>query len=151
MLFIFPTPELIRHLWQLKTAVFLNKCLIRAASFIWALQDGLNLLQRLMYIHNFLKKCVLEKLYTCLGSPGFCDTNRTFILFCVVVNHFHKNFSIVNTEEQSFIGSAPGRISFCQQWTDSLIKARFRFHLNSTLFRCLLKIISWNTLNKSRL
>ncbi len=28
MLFIFSTPELIRHLWQLKTIVFLHQCLI---------------------------------------------------------------------------------------------------------------------------
>ncbi len=28
MLFIFSTPMLIRHLWQLKTVVFLNWCLI---------------------------------------------------------------------------------------------------------------------------
>jgi hypothetical protein len=30
MLSIFSTPELIRHLWQLKTVVFLHWCLIRA-------------------------------------------------------------------------------------------------------------------------
>jgi hypothetical protein len=30
MLFIFSTPELIRNVWQLKIAVFLNWCLIRA-------------------------------------------------------------------------------------------------------------------------
>jgi hypothetical protein len=30
MLFIFSTPELIRNLWQLKTAVFLHWCLIWA-------------------------------------------------------------------------------------------------------------------------
>ncbi len=29
MLFIFSTPELIRNMWQLKTAVFLHWCLIR--------------------------------------------------------------------------------------------------------------------------
>jgi hypothetical protein len=29
MLFIFSTPELIRNLWQLKTAVFLHWCLLR--------------------------------------------------------------------------------------------------------------------------
>jgi hypothetical protein len=29
MLFIFSTPVLIRHLWQLKTVVFLHWCLIR--------------------------------------------------------------------------------------------------------------------------
>jgi hypothetical protein len=29
-LFIFSTPELIRNLWQLKTAVFLHWCLLRA-------------------------------------------------------------------------------------------------------------------------
>jgi hypothetical protein len=29
MLFIFSTPVLIRHLWQLKTVVFLHQCLIR--------------------------------------------------------------------------------------------------------------------------
>ncbi len=31
MLFIFSTPVLIRHLWQLKTAVFLHRCLICTA------------------------------------------------------------------------------------------------------------------------
>ncbi len=30
MLFIFSTPVLIRHLWQLKTVDFLHWCLIRA-------------------------------------------------------------------------------------------------------------------------
>ncbi len=30
MLFIFSTPVLVRHLWQLKTVVFLHWCLIRA-------------------------------------------------------------------------------------------------------------------------
>ena len=37
MLFIFSTPELIRNLWQLKTAVFLHWCLIRVVplSGIW--------------------------------------------------------------------------------------------------------------------
>jgi hypothetical protein len=34
MLFIFQTPELIRKLWQLKTAVFLHLCLILAVPFI---------------------------------------------------------------------------------------------------------------------
>jgi hypothetical protein len=34
MLFIFSTPELIRNLWQLKTAVFLHWCLIRGVPFI---------------------------------------------------------------------------------------------------------------------
>ncbi len=28
MLFIFSTPELVRHLWQLKTVIFLHWCLI---------------------------------------------------------------------------------------------------------------------------
>jgi hypothetical protein len=32
-LYVFSTPELTRHLWQLKTAVFLHWCLIRAISF----------------------------------------------------------------------------------------------------------------------
>ncbi len=30
MLFIFSTPVLTRHLWQLKTVVFLHRCLFRA-------------------------------------------------------------------------------------------------------------------------
>jgi hypothetical protein len=30
MLFIFSAPELIRYLWQVKTAVFMHGCLIRA-------------------------------------------------------------------------------------------------------------------------
>jgi hypothetical protein len=36
MLFIFSTPELIRHLWQLKTAVFLHWCLIHAVPLMAA-------------------------------------------------------------------------------------------------------------------
>ena len=37
MWFIFSTKVLIRHLWQLKTAVFLHWCLICALSFgLWA-------------------------------------------------------------------------------------------------------------------
>jgi hypothetical protein len=38
MLFIFSTPEVIRNLWQLKTAVFLHWCLLCALplfSFFW--------------------------------------------------------------------------------------------------------------------
>ncbi len=34
MLFIFSTPELIRNLWQLKTAVFLHWCIIRAVPLL---------------------------------------------------------------------------------------------------------------------
>ncbi len=34
MLFIFSTPEIIRHLWQLKTAVFLHWCLICVVPFL---------------------------------------------------------------------------------------------------------------------
>ncbi len=34
MLFIFSTSELIRNLWQLKTAVFLHWCLLRAVPFL---------------------------------------------------------------------------------------------------------------------
>ncbi len=33
MLFIFSTPGLIRHRWQLKTVVFLHWCLIRTVPF----------------------------------------------------------------------------------------------------------------------
>ncbi len=33
MLFIFSTPEIIRNLWQLKTAVFLHWCLLCAIPF----------------------------------------------------------------------------------------------------------------------
>jgi hypothetical protein len=35
MLFIFSTPVLIRHLWQLKTAVFLHWYLILAVPFVF--------------------------------------------------------------------------------------------------------------------
>ncbi len=35
MLFIFSTPVFIRHLWQLKTLVFLHRCLIRAVPFFF--------------------------------------------------------------------------------------------------------------------
>jgi hypothetical protein len=34
MLLIFSTPELIRNMWQLKTAVFLHWCLLPAAPFM---------------------------------------------------------------------------------------------------------------------
>jgi hypothetical protein len=33
-MFIFSTPELIRNLWQLKTAVFMHWCLLRAVPFM---------------------------------------------------------------------------------------------------------------------
>ncbi len=39
MLFIFSTPVLIRHLWQLKTIVFLHLCLICAALLKWKQGD----------------------------------------------------------------------------------------------------------------
>ncbi len=37
MMFIFSTPVLIRHLWQLKTVVFLPWCLIHAVLFVASL------------------------------------------------------------------------------------------------------------------
>ncbi len=40
MLFIFSTPVLIRHLWQLKTDSFLHWCLIRAVLFNAILKVG---------------------------------------------------------------------------------------------------------------
>jgi hypothetical protein len=42
MLFIFSTPELIRNLWKLNTAVFIHWCVIRAAPLAKALVTFLN-------------------------------------------------------------------------------------------------------------
>ena len=47
MLLIFSTPVLIRHLWQLKTVVFLHWCLICAALLnlaIWVAQQPIGVL-----------------------------------------------------------------------------------------------------------
>ncbi len=46
MLFIFSMPMLIRHLWQMKTVVFLHWCLIRAVllSLIWPLHSIITVL-----------------------------------------------------------------------------------------------------------
>ncbi len=46
MLFIFSIPELIRNLWQLKTAVFLHWCLILALP---------------LYEKNYIKATLLQK------------------------------------------------------------------------------------------
>jgi len=43
MLFIFSTPGLIRHLWQLKTVVYLHWCLIQV-----------DLLKQEMYLKHFI-------------------------------------------------------------------------------------------------
>jgi hypothetical protein len=43
MLFIFSTPVLIRHLWQLKTVVSLHWCLIHAVLFLVFTVDITNL------------------------------------------------------------------------------------------------------------
>jgi len=40
MLFIFSTPELIRNMWQLKTAVFLHWCLIWAVPLFYNAQGA---------------------------------------------------------------------------------------------------------------
>jgi hypothetical protein len=42
MVFIFSTPELIRNLWQLKTAIFLHWCLICAVPLAFNLSNGVN-------------------------------------------------------------------------------------------------------------
>ncbi len=54
MLFIFSMPGLIRHLWQLKTAIFLHWCLICAVLFSW--------------LHIYCETVFMElfKLYICV-------------------------------------------------------------------------------------
>jgi hypothetical protein len=46
MLFIFSTPVLIRHLWQLETVVFLHWCLIRVVLFLTVLHEDVGLPRR---------------------------------------------------------------------------------------------------------
>ncbi len=58
MLFIFPTPALIRHLWQLITVVFLHRCLIHA--FILELTQ--------MHNHSILGNQLRHKKYNFLNS-----------------------------------------------------------------------------------
>jgi hypothetical protein len=51
MLFIFSTPVLIRHLWQLKTVVYVQCCLMRAVLF----QDTEHFLCRVSTINDHKK------------------------------------------------------------------------------------------------
>ncbi len=56
MLFIFSTPGLIRHLWQIKTVVFLHWCLICAVLLWVPLKDALKYCSyQLAWTHSTLK------------------------------------------------------------------------------------------------
>jgi hypothetical protein len=63
MLFIFSTPELIRHLWQLKTAVFPHWRLIRAVLLSQVLsQSAFTNLQNIATIYKLFTKIHKHKL-----------------------------------------------------------------------------------------
>ncbi len=63
MLFIFSTPELIRNLWQLKTAIFLHWCLIYAVT-LTNLPIGPLRLLRLQEIVKSVAAAKMESLIT---------------------------------------------------------------------------------------
>ncbi len=50
MLFIFSTPLLIRHMWQLKTVLFFHWCLIHAVLLPLILTTGLSKVTKLIFI-----------------------------------------------------------------------------------------------------
>ncbi len=56
MLFIFSTPELIRNLWQLKTAVFLHWCLFRALPIEHVKSNFYTLVRQISFMLRNLKK-----------------------------------------------------------------------------------------------
>ncbi len=53
MQFIFPTPVSIRHLWQLKSVVFLHRCLINAVLFVLTLTRQGKLIQYKIIPSNY--------------------------------------------------------------------------------------------------
>ena len=75
MLFIFTPPELIRNPWQLKTAVFLHWCLIRAVPFttVNALQEPLDKVMEqrtLRNVNNYLNTNIYSYLETSVGQSS---------------------------------------------------------------------------------
>ncbi len=60
LLLIFSTPVWIEHLWQLKTAVFLNRCLIRCV-LLQPWQDKLSCICSSMRASLFNCRCKLHK------------------------------------------------------------------------------------------
>ncbi len=75
MWFIFSTPVLIRHMWQLKTVVFLHRCLIHVCS-IRMKQIGLfqfwHKLHQKSFIESCLKNFFCKMLLDGRTHPGDC-------------------------------------------------------------------------------
>jgi hypothetical protein len=71
MLFIFSTPLLIRHLWQLKTVIFLYWCLISALPLVRMMQLGI-----IEISLNRLVNGATASLVVNVGSAGGCQKYR---------------------------------------------------------------------------
>ncbi len=66
MLFIFSTPVLIRHLWQLKTVAFLHGCLIRTVLLIKR-----HLADRYLINSDFVDKYLAHFANTVFGQHSY--------------------------------------------------------------------------------
>ncbi len=76
MLFIFSTTELIRNLWQLKTAVFLHWCLIRAVPLLIAQQPHKSYMIKLVQIWNPL---ICRIFYVCFTKKSLNKISNQFL------------------------------------------------------------------------
>ncbi len=82
MLFIFSTPDLIRNLWQLKTAIFLHWCLICVVPLHWAFVKKNILVEKQNSRRNSLKE-----------PTNFTHNTMNFFSFQskkVFTKHFNK-------------------------------------------------------------
>ncbi len=73
MLFIFSTPVLIRHLWQLKTVVFLHRCLICADLFIAIFVTNYVTLRGVAELQLLFNKTALEADYAIKIVTKLCN------------------------------------------------------------------------------
>ncbi len=75
MLFIFPAPVLVRHLWQLNTVIFLSRCLIRAVLF-----EGKTSIQVFNVIKNYSNLTRMLKI-TIVYLPIFFQGLITMVIY----------------------------------------------------------------------
>ncbi len=90
MLFIFSTPVLIRHLWQLKTVIFLHWCLIRAV-LLEPLEGRTEKVNKIMFRikkQKWFKTCNIYKIE--IGFTYFKKWQVKYLLHVILWNRVKK-------------------------------------------------------------
>jgi hypothetical protein len=135
MLLIFSTPEFIRHMWQLKTAVFLHWCLINSILLNkfkdnkilfykichWFLVTnklftGLNIPNKTTHIRQVCRKTIVWSCHRCLINTGVEKMNNILIQIRVLTTKCLQVKGIVGIPTVVYIFKAfffNGTLHFC--------------------------------------